>query len=335
MIKEDLTYPIELHPSCNIVDSTKLNSFMTCPRMYFYEHVLGWNIPSNHLVFGKAWHEAMEHLLLTSYEKEDLIVAYQKFITEYSKVYAPDEYEDFPPKTPKRAMYALIAYTEHWKYDRSEFELLELDGKPLTEIAGNVVLSDEFSLYFRMDAICKGARGIFPLEHKTGSSSYMWAEQWDLAMQVYTYLYVMYCMFDAQYVEGVRLNGTILKKTKDSKTRDDKAGIDRHFEFLRPTVYRTPEQIEAWMERTIYHMSMMRYNYDLLAKDTVDAKIMRAFPMVTTSCTKYMGCDYKTFCMSIDNPLKHAIHGTPIGWDKKHWDPTAGEIRDIGTLKLK
>ena len=56
--------PFNVCPTLQTVDSTKINTFLDCPRQYFFTYVLGWRSdrPNNHLVFGQAWHEAMEHL---------------------------------------------------------------------------------------------------------------------------------------------------------------------------------------------------------------------------------------------------------------------------------
>lgn len=337
IVDRSLKYPIPIHASNDILDTTKLNGFMSCPRSFFYGYVMGWNKESNHLVFGKAWHEALEHMLLHGYDKT--ADAFNLFLKEYKKVYDADEFDDYSPKTVTRAMWALLTYADHYKGDQYDFKVhTGTDGKKLTECAGSVYISDEHLLYFRMDAILEDlATGqLYPQEHKTGSSTYMWVEQWDLAMQVFTYLYVMYCMFDAERVKGIQINGVIFKKTKDNETTDAKQGIGRHFEFLRPMIYKAPHQIEGWMTRTAYWMDMMRYNFDMLAKEDPSAKVMRAFPMATTSCTKYLGCEYKDFCNTWDNPIRaFNDYGTPLGWEEKFWDPTVGEIRNnLGEIKI-
>lgn len=340
IINRELNYPFEVHSSCDVVDSTKLNEFMTCPRSFFYNYVLGWQQENNHLVFGKAWHEAMEHILLSGpagYERESIHVAYAKFLDEYRKVYKEEDDELFSPKTPERAAMALITYCQHYASDWDKFEVVEMDGKLLTEIAGSVPIG-KYELYFRMDAVIRHLRTgrVSPFEHKTGSSTYMWSEQWDLAMQVFCYMYVMYCLFDPAEVEGVLLNGVIFKKTKANRNTDAKQGIGRHFEFLRPLVSRQIHQMEAWIERTVYHLDMMRMHFDMLADEDPSNKVMRAFPMVTTSCTKYLGCKYKNFCMAFDNPIKQFLkYATPMGWELKHWDPTVGEIKtDLGKVVI-
>ena len=76
---------IQPHSSWNIIDSTKLNAFLECPRSYFYEYILGWRseAPNLHLEFGKAWHLAMEHLILHGYDETSIKDAYLKFHEHY------------------------------------------------------------------------------------------------------------------------------------------------------------------------------------------------------------------------------------------------------------
>lgn len=58
------SYPVQPHPTWDIMDASKLKTYLTCERMFFFEYVLGWrpDFTSNHLHFGSAHHEAMEFL---------------------------------------------------------------------------------------------------------------------------------------------------------------------------------------------------------------------------------------------------------------------------------
>ena len=62
----DLTrdYPVPVSDCWSVLDPSKIKTFKQCPRQFFYEHVLGWRSkePNLHLVFGEAWHQALEHL---------------------------------------------------------------------------------------------------------------------------------------------------------------------------------------------------------------------------------------------------------------------------------
>jgi hypothetical protein len=58
---------------------------MECPSSYFYEYILGWRPenPNLHLEFGKAWHFAMEHLILEAIIAKQSNEAYQLFLEHY------------------------------------------------------------------------------------------------------------------------------------------------------------------------------------------------------------------------------------------------------------
>ena len=84
----------------DVLDSTKIKAYLECPRKFFYEYVVGWRSiePNIHLEFGKAWHLAMEHLLVKGYEDEELVQAYTLFHNHYRK-YFPEVMDDvYAPK---------------------------------------------------------------------------------------------------------------------------------------------------------------------------------------------------------------------------------------------
>ena len=85
----DLDYPVPKHDSWNVLDSTKIQSFMDCPRGFFFSYILGWRKeePSIHLIFGSAWHDAMEHLANNGYGKASVEEAYEKFCATYGEYY--------------------------------------------------------------------------------------------------------------------------------------------------------------------------------------------------------------------------------------------------------
>ena len=98
-------------PTWKITDPTKLNCFLSCPRMYFFEYILGWRpeTPNNHLVFGTAWHAAQEYLLLHDYSVQSVMDAYNVMVREYRKVLGPETDEMFEPKTMENALVVLNA----------------------------------------------------------------------------------------------------------------------------------------------------------------------------------------------------------------------------------
>ena len=170
-----LSLPIEgeWHKTFDIHDASKLQAFMRCNRFYFYRYILGWEriVPNVHLIFGEAWHRAMETLMKFGYSQEVLADAYVKFEEYYrenfhepSNTMLRTDHERFP-KVPSRALEALKRYAV--QYESDTFETL------FTEISGTVKLDERDGeprmLSYRLDAIVKDGKSIWGYEHKTGS----------------------------------------------------------------------------------------------------------------------------------------------------------------------
>lgn len=308
-----------------IQDSTKVTCFMTCPRRYFYEYVLGWReeTPNNHLVFGAAWHKAMEVILEKGYDAAHVMEAYDAFLKEYRKSLPPETDELFHPKTPDNALIVLAKYAQHYATDLKEFKVLHI------EIGGRVAINDTQSMYFKMDTVCESPRGIFSLEHKTAGSFYLWDMQFPLSMQVGTYTHVLYCMYPTAKVAGVKMNGVAFKKVKrawDQIATGQKLTVQSPYDFHRFDAFRTKEQMHNWQWNAQYWLDQIQSNFNWLKECTPDDPLLYSFPMNTTNCTKYNGCPWQDFCNAWANPLARCEE-PPLGFKIDHWDPTAEEVQ--------
>ena len=159
----ELSYPVPVSPTWGIQDGSKIKAYQECARKYFYEYVLGWRstYPSNHLIFGSAWHEALAHLYDNGFTAEDANVAFRDlFLPYYRQFIDPGDDDLYHPKTPERALLALAYYAAVHRHDLSENDILEYDGKKLIEIGGQVSISNEYTVAFKQDTIMKNNRGI-------------------------------------------------------------------------------------------------------------------------------------------------------------------------------
>ena len=302
--------PFPLHPDLKKLDSTKINTFLDCPRQFFFSYVLGWRSdrPNNHLVFGSAWHEAMEHLLLNGYSELAVVEAYDKFEALYRESFPTDTDELFKPKTPNHALKALLAYCDFYRNDLNEFKTLH------TEIAGSIAIDSERSIIFRMDSICESLRDghLFSLEHKTKGSAFnrQWTDQWALAFQVGTYSHVLNCLAVDRPVKGVTINGV--------------AFAAKGCAFQRVPVHRSPAHMQNWLFHARHYCDRLEDEYEHLiaACSYLDDAVLTAFPQNPQSCTKYFGCAFYDFCCAWPNPLQHA-EKPPLGFKMEHWDPLA------------
>lgn len=320
-------YPFHL---LEMYDTSKIVEFATCPRKYFYHYVLGWQQPSNHLVFGHSWHEAMEYLLTHDYSTESVQQAHQLLLADYRKTYDPASDALYEPKTPLNALFVLAAYANTYRSDLNEYNVLH------TEIGGRVPIgvdqnNEDIFLTYRMDSILedKQTGKIISLEHKTASSFYNWSNQWELAFQPGTYTHVLNCAFEPARVKGIIMNGAAFRKVKKAwedlaQGRQPKNQLP--YEFLRFHAARSTNQMDSWLWHVNYYIDQIRWQFKLLHDCSDDDHILGAFPQNPESCTKYTGCEYHNFCTAYQNPLRKALT-TPIGYRREFWDPMARPVK--------
>jgi CRISPR/Cas system-associated exonuclease Cas4 (RecB family) len=308
-----------LHETWNVLDSSKLETYMRCPRKYWYQYVAGWQPASEsiHLVFGKAWHKAMRRYLISGYEAETQLMAITDFITEYRKSFSADTDALYVPKSPANADIALAKYIYEY-CDRDNFEVMH------TEVGGTVAIGHNRVLHFKMDSILRdrnNADQIISLEHKTGSqNSSTWRDSFKMSPQVGTYNHVLYCMFPEPEVWGVLINGAIFTKSK---------GV----EFVRIPARRRFEMMDVWLATVNHFYTQVMLDYDMLQDTEEGARVMTAFTQCPTSCTQYGVCTYIDFCMSWPNPLQHLLD-MPEGFETQFWDPRAEELDMRVEVKL-
>ena len=317
---------IEKHYTWDILDSSKIQTFMECPRKFFYSYIVGWekDIPNVHLIFGEAWHRAMEHLTLNGHGAESVNKAFEKFDSYYTKemskkpenatsIFGHDIADapvvDTSKKNSNTALMGLVKYVKTFPED-AKHNVLH------TEVSGKVPVADDRFVHFRLDTILETEEGILTLDHKTGSKfSMSWAAKWELSLQMATYIHVLYTVFPFEKVYGAKINGAFFT-AKDVS-------------FERVPVRKTKDMLTAWLAQINYYIDMIQWNTEkLLEEDNEEKSYMESFPMNTQSCTNYGLCPFHGMCTSWSNPLRK-IKTIPIGFKEKRWDPTKREVIDL------
>ena len=302
------------------LDSTKLQCYCACPRQFFYEYVLGWRreYTSNHLIFGRAWHEALEHLYKTKFAPEEVPTAYEKFLTDYRAELPESTDSWFKGKTPDNALLALVEYTKEWANDAYEIEVLD------TEVGGKVGIGQgpqgqERDITVKLDLVGIKNGQIMALEHKTGSQAgETWANQWKLSIQIGAYLHALMACYPCDgYNPTIWVNGTFFY-VKGRK-------------FLRVPMQRSGAAMLNWLQ-TVHHLyDAIERDFAHLAQCGVEDPVMGAFPMHPTACTSYAGCQYHDLCTCVANPLQYV--GEPItGYTEYWWDPLAEVKKNVETM---
>lgn len=303
------------HPTWSIVDATKLETFMDCPRRFFYKYVLGWEreFASHDLIFGQAWHLAMEYIILHGYGIDQIRRAHELFRNHYERYFPIEVQSELEPKSSAGALLALTYYCARWGAEDEQLKVL------YTEIAGSITVLNGRILHFRMDTIVEDPqRGICSLEHKTTKTlERVFQDKWLLHMQPNLYNHVLYCLFPPEDVYGVIINGTALYK-QGPRTKKPPA------DFLRVPCRRTPQMMNVWIHNLDRILEDLEREFNLLTNTSDSQDHMSAFQQRTTNCTQYWGCAYQDFCIGWANPVQYC-GDVPAGFVKRFWNPAEPE----------
>lgn len=306
--------PIKVQKTFGVLDSSKLTTYISCPRKFFYSYILGWQkaTPKHDLIFGTSWHIAREFQLINKNRKVE--EAYNLFLTDYRKSFPPETDEIFLPKTPKAAKIALHLIAKQYPLDFVENRLL------YTEISGSVPInSNGRLLYFRLDSVFESLKTgeIFSLDHKTTKKfSSQWENNFYLSLQNGTYSHCLYSMYDENLVKGLLFCGTCFEFLKrGSKFRP--AG--HHISFKRVPAWKTTDQMSSWLWNVNQIVDELEFDMERLYNCNERDLTMDAFRLNPNACSNYWGCEFHDYCLAWANPIQKS-HEPPLGFIEKHWD---------------
>jgi len=314
--------PIPYHPTHEIKDPSKLDTWVRCKRWYLFEYLLGWrmDMPTQDLHFGESWHHGREYQLLNGYE--DFSGAYLAFEDCYRKHFPQDTDHLYIPKTPASALLGYVTFAREYRNDLRDNEVVELDGIKMTEISGKVPVDEKRFLYYRMDSIIRRKEDgkIFSWDHKTTSEKWInnrvWSDGFYLGIQNGTYTHCLYCMFPIDLVLGVEFCGIGFAHLKRGSCN---RGAGYHCSLRRVPAYKTPEQMNNWLWHVNTYLDEIEREMDRLSHCRESDSVLMAFPMNPTSCADFRGCPYHDYCMSWQNPLQ------------QRYEPPLGFLRSFGT----
>ena len=309
-----------------LYDNTRLSDYKRCPRFFYYRHVRDWSPDGKRapLVFGGAWHSAMEVVwagmtppaIMPS--KETLArAAYAAFVKYWVEegMPPPDEidYEtekEYSPRTPAQGLEMIVAYIDYRCRNRDDFELLAVE-RPFA-----VPLDDKDPTLFyvgKIDKIVKRRGKILGIEHKT-TTAYKkdkhtpfrgtFIDSFSPNAQVDGYLYAMHLMFPDR-VGGVWVDAALVHKNEEG--------------FMFIPVERQLQHLDSWLWETRNWIARIEEDKDRAAISKASDTYMTAFPKNTNSCWDFnSACPYLGLCKAWPNPRDRPI---PAGYTAKHWDP--------------
>ena len=320
---------IQPHKTWNVIDSSKLDTWLDCPRQYFFTYILGWRVdqPNHDLYFGQSWHIAREHQLINGYE--DVKGAFLAFMDYYREEFPQETDAIYQPKDPTAVALALNKLAKLYKRDLEENELL------YSETSGTVPINYEGrALHYRMDSILRRKEDgkIFSWDHKTTKSfSRTWAEKFHLSVQNGTYTHCLYCMYPIEDVIGIEFCGVEFKFLKRGG-KVNPAGYNINFQ--RVPAWKTPDQMNVWLWNVNQYVDAIEEEQGRLDDCSENDAVMMCFPMNTNSCTKYWGCAFHDYCLSWSNPLQRC-HEPPLGFREEFWDPRKMETTNKINLEWR
>ena len=299
-------------PYLNAFSPTKLQTYMQCERQFFYRHIFGWTKDRDNidLVFGSAWHKAMEVLLKTG----DMTGAIGAFRKEW-KAELDEELQDGSKNKNLQRGFIMLGHYETF-YAEDNFELLD------TEIRFEHNLAEKYYINGHIDALVvdKNTGELLALEHKTTGKwlSGAYLNQFKQSMQVLTYYFAAREVLEHMGYD--RIDAIVLNMACTSARNVDKM-------FLRIKLRFDSVDYLDWLNSIIGVMESIKNDVrklhsELKVPKRDRPKIMSAFQKRTVWCDR---CPYVGVCTTNHNPTLDQVR--PLDYLEVYWDPIAGKDR--------
>jgi len=312
--------------SIDILDASKIASYMRCPRMFLFNYVLGWQQrrPNHHLSFGSAWHSGLEHAWKQYPEltEQTMVDAMNVFSSEFDKLTNIDDAPYWKAKTKDNGRLALAEYaTKYLVHDFHNYKPL------LVEKSGQIPISTELNLLaVKIDLIVQSLEDgkIYVIEHKTAGQKPV--DIYDTRLQIIGYYHALNSAYGPENVGGVIVDVAIFYKpgTPASAKRQAETGTSNGFERYKVTKDGTAmldglRTINKWM-------SEINLAYEKL-RETGDPTW---FPKCSESCYSYGSvCPFYPICSTGTDPLKMNM---PLDYEVREWNPLE-EFEKVDTFK--
>lgn len=278
-------------------DSTSLGWLKECPRLYYYQMVLGYRAKGAglHLIWGGWYHSALElydRRRAEGDDHEEALHAVVRYCLEATWIDGAPWSSDHPGKTRENLVRSVIWYLEHFKDDPAKTIVLA-NGKPAVELSFKMELgwgpksapalqgeerysgsltSQPYLLCGHLDRLVQFSGGTYVMDRKTSSStlSGYYFDQYnpDNQMSLYT--------LAAKVIYSTPVQGVIIDAMQVA------VGFSRP---ARGFTYRTDGQINEWLDGL--------HDWFALAEHYATAG---RWPQNDKSCHKYGGCAFRKIC---------------------------------------
>ena len=313
-------------------DSTTLGMLKTCPRLYQYSIIEGWQPKgeSIHLRFGIEYHKALEEyddFRHAGAKHDDALRSTVHSLLRRIADWDPDVTSRAGQyKNPKTLLSLVIDYCDKFRDDAATTVIRE-DGRPATELSfrfeldwgpqaaqedeavcrareqgnfGKVTHIDQpYVLSGHLDRVVNYADGILVMDRKTTTTTpgsyYM--DQWSPNNQMSLYTIAGQIVLQA-VVKGVIIDAAQVL-------------LDKPNNFVRGFTYRTAAQSEEWLTDLKFWLHSAE-NYATL----------NYWPMNDSSCDKFGGCRFRGVCSRDPSVRERFLEADFIKLDEADkWNP--------------
>lgn len=273
-------------PFPEVVDSTIMAAFRSCPRKAFLEFFHHWKSKelSVHLHAGASYARGLEVARKAYYEQgipadECVAMGVGALLEFYGNFQCPED----SAKSASRTAGALEFYFSKYPLDEDQAVPLTLaGGKRTIEFGGVEVLDtlhpvtgNPMQYSWRMDMACEYEGMKLGEDDKTASQlGASWPRQWDLRSQFTGYVW-------GAKRNGIELNGFLVRGVSILKTK---------YDTLQAITYRPDWQIERWYEQVLRDIERMKLAWN---SGYFDYNLDHA-------CSEYGGCQFRQVCLTRD-----------------------------------
>lgn len=273
-------------PFPEVVDTTMLKDFRTCPRKFYLARMLGLqpNFQSIHLLAGKTYASGMETFRLYYYSGYSLTLSRNAAIVAMIREWGEEDPREDEKKNLWNMILAFLATIENWNPAEDYIKPYMQDGKPTVEfnfvlpfpgsehpITGHPLL---YTGRFDTLAVYRESQLMIEDDKTTSTLGAQWVNSWDMNSQVTAY------MWGAKSF-GLDVLGAVIRGCSILKNS---------FGFAESLQYRSQWEIDRWVEQTNRDLKRMQrcwednyWDYDL-----------------GDACNAYGGCSYKKLCTKQD-----------------------------------
>jgi len=316
-------------------DNTRISTYRECNRKFYLRHMLDLTREGEKidLVFGSAWHEAMNTLwpdTAAGKPKQEVMKnAFIAFTKKWMEAGFPEPTsanyqtitDKYMPKNPYTALEMLQNYYDQrlpFIRDCTEVEVERPFAVPLgmtipiTNKETGEVTSEEVFYIGRLDKIVKHRQhGRLIIEHKTtgwyakeGGFRSDYLESFSPNSQVDGYLFAGSSLY-TEGVKGIWVDAALTHKTVHDKFKF--IPLDRQFSAL-----------DAWLTETRIWVTRIAGEVSDVEQGAEYAGSFRNFPKNTGSCHAFSGCTYRDLCKYLPDPR---TVGIPSGFKVEAWEP--------------